>query len=117
MAMLNFGAVAFGDPAVAFLLQNILGALGVEVGNAAEHAAAVVFGKPKNRWTKKKESAWMIIPVTKWLTTLVSKSPKWGCSPSKWAKWLINGGYYLLTNWEPIFQVVSWKLGRWAPNM
>jgi len=29
----------------------------------------------------------------KWLITMVSKSPKWGYSPSKWAKWLINGGY------------------------
>ena len=24
---------------------------------------------------------------------LVSKSPKWGCSPSKWPKWLIKGGW------------------------
>ena len=29
-----------------------------------------------------------------------SKSPKWGYSPSKQPKWLINGGYYLLTNWD-----------------
>ena len=28
------------------------------------------------------------------------KSPIWGYSPSKWPKWLINEGYYLLTNWD-----------------
>ena len=31
---------------------------------------------------------------------MVSKSPNWGCSPSKWPEWLINGGYQLLTNWD-----------------
>ena len=36
---------------------------------------------------------WRIIPFSKWLITMVSKSPKWDCSPSKWAKWLVNGGY------------------------
>ena len=43
-------------------------------------------------------STWRIIPVGKWLVSMVSKSPKQGCSPSKWPKWLINVGYYLLTN-------------------
>ena len=38
-------------------------------------------------------STWRIIPVSKWLITMVSKSIKWGCSPCKWPKWLINGGY------------------------
>ena len=36
---------------------------------------------------------WRIIPLSKWLKTMVSKSPKWGSSPSKWPKWLINRGY------------------------
>ena len=27
---------------------------------------------------------WRIIPVSKWLITMVSKSPKWGYSPYKW---------------------------------
>ena len=36
---------------------------------------------------------WRIIPFSKWLITLVSKSPKQGCSPYKWPKWLLNGGY------------------------
>ena len=36
---------------------------------------------------------WRIIPVSKWLITMVSKSPKWGCSPYKWPKWLVNRGY------------------------
>ena len=39
------------------------------------------------------QGAWRIIPVSKWLITMVSKSPKWGYSPYKWPKWLINGGY------------------------
>ena len=34
-----------------------------------------------------------IFPFDKWLITMVSKSPNWGYSPSKWSKWLINGGY------------------------
>ena len=28
--------------------------------------------------------SWRIIPVSKYLATMVSNSPKWGCSPSKW---------------------------------
>ena len=39
------------------------------------------------------ESTWRIIPVSKWLVTIVSKSPKWGYSPYEWPEWLINGGY------------------------
>ena len=39
-------------------------------------------------------------PMTwKWLVIMVSKSPNWGCSTSNWPKWLINGGYKLLTEW------------------
>ena len=38
-------------------------------------------------------SAWRIIPFSKCLVAMVSKSPKQGCSPYKWPKWLINGGY------------------------
>ena len=34
-----------------------------------------------------------IIPFSKWLRTMVGKSPNWGCSLYKWPKWLINGGY------------------------
>ena len=34
---------------------------------------------------------WRIIPFSKWLITIVSKSPKWSYSPYKWPKWLING--------------------------
>ena len=36
---------------------------------------------------------WRIIPFSMWLITMVSKFPKWGYSPYKWPKWLINGGY------------------------
>ena len=38
-------------------------------------------------------STWRTIPASKWLITMVSKSPKLGYSPYKWPKWLINGGY------------------------
>ena len=38
-------------------------------------------------------TTWRIIPFSKWLIAMVSKSPNWGCSPYKWPKWLINGGY------------------------
>ena len=31
---------------------------------------------------------------------MVSKSPNWCYSPCKWPKWLIDGGCYLLTNWD-----------------
>ena len=34
-----------------------------------------------------------ITPVGKWSITMVSKSLKRGCSPSKWPKWLVNGSY------------------------
>ncbi len=36
---------------------------------------------------------WRIIPVSQWLITMASKSPKWDYSPYKCPKWLINGGY------------------------
>ena len=36
---------------------------------------------------------WRIIQVSKWLITMVSKSPTWGYSPYKWPKWLVNRGY------------------------
>ena len=40
---------------------------------------------------------WRIIPLSKLLITVVNKSPKKGCFPSKWFKWLIHGVYELLT--------------------
>ena len=42
---------------------------------------------------------WRIIPVSKWLITMVSKSPKWCYSPYECPKLNINGGYtnYLLS--------------------
>ena len=45
-------------------------------------------------------ATWRIIPVSKWLITMVSKCPKWGCSPPKWPKWLKNWGYWPLTSWD-----------------
>ena len=33
---------------------------------------------------EKQAFTWRIIPVSKQLATMVSKSPNWGCSPSKW---------------------------------
>ena len=46
------------------------------------------------------QCTWRIIPFSKWLITIVSKSPKWGYSPSKWPKWLVNRGYQPLTKWD-----------------
>ena len=52
--------------------------------------------QPKNSPEKKKKKnrpTWRIIPLSKWLITMVSKSLTWGYSPSKSPKWLINRGY------------------------
>ena len=40
-----------------------------------------------------KKPTWRTIPVSKWLITMVSKSPNWGYSPYKLPKWLLNRGY------------------------
>ncbi len=55
---------------------------------------------------------WRTIPLSKWLITMVSKSPKWCYSPYTLPKWLINGGYQLLTNWHdpPSMFLTSSKL-------
>ena len=52
-----------------------------------------VQGGPTNRLQAAGTGTWRIIPVSKWLITMVSKSPNWGYSPYKWPKWLIIGGY------------------------
>ena len=36
----------------------------------------------------KRLPTWRIIPVSKWLITMVSKSPNWGYSPYKSPKWI-----------------------------
>ena len=44
-----------------------------------------------------------IIPFSKWLITMVGKSPNWGCSPSQWPKWLKKGvTKYLVSNWDDL---------------
>ena len=46
-----------------------------------------------------------IISLTKWLITMVNKSPTYGCgTPCKWpfTLWLINGGYLLTTTYHPL---------------
>ena len=56
-----------------------------------------------NKWSQKTvKQITLDFPLTssKWLMSMVNKSPKKGCSPSKWPKWLINGGYWLLTKWD-----------------
>ena len=45
------------------------------------------------RWVVQPPTTWRIIPLSKWLITMVSKSPNWGCSPYKWPKWLLDWGY------------------------
>ena len=42
----------------------------------------------------KGDYTWRIIPFSKWLITMVSKSPKWGYSPYKWPKWLVTTQLY-----------------------
>ncbi len=51
----------------------------------------------KNQEWKPKELGGASQDLDTWLITIVSKSPKWGYSPYKWLKWLINGG--LLTTY------------------
>ena len=46
----------------------------------------------KLQWWPKWCGTWRIIPFSKWLITMVSKSPNWGYSPSKSPKWFVNGG-------------------------
>ena len=53
-------------------------------------------------------STWRIIPFSQWFVTMVGKSPNWGCSPSKQPKWLVNGGYELLTNWDDPPSIWGW---------
>ncbi len=67
--------------------------------------------KAKGEWNQNTGISWRIIPVSK-LATMVSKSPNWGCSPSKWPKWLVNGGgpNYLLTG-GPSFKYL---IGRFS---
>ena len=50
---------------------------------------------PVNGWSSKLVGlwglvslTWRIIPFSKWLITMISKSPKWCYSPSKWPKWM-----------------------------
>ena len=71
-------------------------------------------------------TTWRIIPFSKWLITMVSKSPNWGCSLYKWPKWLINGGYQLLTNRDDppskianlrILEPQNWWLCMWTYNV
>ena len=57
----------------------------------------------------KPEGTWRTIPVSKWLITMVSKSPKWGYSPYKWPKWLVNGLF--LHHGNP-FLIISYFLDQ-----
>ena len=62
--------------------------MGNRAGNLQQRFQLAWTHLPEGMWY-----TWRIIPFSKWLITMVSKSPNWGCSPYKWAKWLINGGY------------------------
>ena len=51
---------------------------------------------------------WRIIPVSKWVISMVTKSPKSGCSPYKWPnsmayKWGAHPNH-VSKSWEPILQ-------------
>ena len=54
---------------------------------------ALLVNDPEVQFLMMPMPTWRIPPLSKWLVTMVSKSPKWGYSPYKWPKWLINGGY------------------------
>ncbi len=67
-----------------------------------QHTCVVFFQNTDAEADQKNEKSfplqpWRIIPTSKWVITMDHgdrKSPKWGCgTPSKWPKWLINGGY------------------------
>jgi len=49
-------------------------------------------GPTKHKNVGERVDTWRIIPFRNWLITMVSKSPNWGSSLSKWPKWLVNGG-------------------------
>ena len=65
-------------------------------------------GMPPQNARKKIRYTWRIIPISKWLIIMFSKSPNWRCSPSKWPGWLKVGGdpNRLRPYWDPILQVV-----------
>ena len=44
-------------------------------------------------WFQGQPGTWRIIPFSKWLITMVNKSPKQDCSPYKRPNWLMNGAY------------------------
>jgi len=51
--------------------------------------------KRKNKW--KEVILGRSSQVSKWFVAMASQSPKVGCFPSKWPKWLIDRGYWPLT--------------------
>ncbi len=74
---------------VIFLFNWVIfwGSMSIKIGGATRLGPSIVINGVMGAPT------WRTIPVSKCLITMVSKSPKWGCSPSKWPKWLINGSY------------------------
>ena len=51
---------------------------------AVLHQPCLFIWNERRHPTTSSLAAWRIIPVSKWLITIVSKSPKWGYSPYKW---------------------------------
>ena len=70
--------------------------------------AVVGSGNAPPKKNRVRNYTWRIIPISKWLIIMVSKSPNWRCSTSKWPRWLIIGGdpNHLRSSWDPILQVV-----------
>ena len=61
--------------------------------NLTENSGKILWRFASGYGYKRWAPIWRIIPVSKRFITIVGKSPKRGCSPSKWPKWLITGGY------------------------
>ena len=74
--------------------SSLRGAVGQRIIKSSLNVMDVESGFGPQKWIcqlgpSKLTSAWRIIPFSKWLITMVSESPKWGYSPSKWPKWLM----------------------------
>ena len=77
-------------------IQRLVGPLLLPMGKKGQQ------GEKLMNWSNEKKLDWLfdigdytwrIIPFSKWLVTMVSKSPNWGYFPYKRPKWLINRGY------------------------
>ena len=100
MASLADSAAHFDARAAEYQVPDALRQQLIASGIKTLGQLAFAFARPGQEYTDqqfvdwlREVNTWRITPVSKWLVTMVSKSPKWGYSPFKLPKWLINGGY------------------------